>query len=252
MLLIYHFFLNDLIILGDEVLIEKLRNEYGILALKLEDDFLEKQNLHFGYSIGPHKDSLKCWSDIFKVKTLNPINSAILIDNFLWSNLSNYKQENEDNIYPILENLIPHNLEVPFHLIIVIQNKDGHINKEKAKEIIKKMNKRIVRENGLLISIITQTDTKTFHERLILTNYHYVYSHKGFVTFNRGRVKNETNGFRDWVFKDINNYMGEINKHKHQRSTLNVFNLVGKNMKTESSIIFCQGDTDSPLFSNFT
>ncbi|MFC5193759.1 hypothetical protein ACFPH8_00320 [Bizionia hallyeonensis] len=245
-------FLNDVLILDlEENIVENIREKFGILAFKLGGSFMTDQNHHFGYTIDNKAESLKCWSELFKYKPVKPINSAIIIDNFMWNDLNKYKDENNDNIYPILENLIPKTLEIPFHLLIVLQNKAGGLNKEKAKEIINKMSKKIIRKNGIEISIVTQTDTKTFHERLILTNYHYIYSHKGFVSFSNGKIKNETNGDRNWVFKDINNYVGQIRKHQHLNNALNVFKLIQSNTKNETSVIFNQGDVKSPILSNF-
>ncbi|CAH8282889.1 hypothetical protein EV196_101735 [Mariniflexile fucanivorans] len=248
----YANFLNDILLLDlKQNETEKIRDQFGVLAISLIDSFIENQNYHFGYTIDNKLGSLKCWSELFKEKPVNPINSAIIIDNFLWNDLSKYRDENDDNIYPILENLIPKSLEVPFHLLIVLQNKGGNINKEKVKEIIKKMNKKIVRNNGIDISVVTQTDTRTFHERVIITNYHYIYSHKGFVSFAKGKIKNETNGDRNWVFKDINNYVGQIRKHQHLNNALNVFNLINNNNKNETSLIFNIGNVNSPILSNF-
>lgn len=248
----YSNFLNDILLLNlSQEKTKNIREKFGILAFNLGETFIENQNYHFGYAIDNSANSIKCWSEIFNNKPIAPINSAILIDNFLWNEIAKYKEQNEDNIYPILENLIPKTLAIPFHLMIVLQNKGGQLQKEKAKEIINKIRKRIVRKNGLEICIVTQTDTSTFHERIILTNFHYIYSHKGFVAFANGRVKNETNGDRNWVFKDICNYVGQIRKHHHLNNALNVFKLIQANNKNETSIIYNQGNTNSPILSNF-
>jgi hypothetical protein len=140
---------------------------------------------------------------------------------------------------------------VPFHLMIVVQNKASSITKSKAHAIINKMKKYIKNNGGIEISIITQTDTKTFHERAILTNYHYIQSHKGFVAFDNKRVKNETNGDRNWVFKDIDNYVGEIQKHKHLSNAIRVHKLIQKNKSIDTDVIFNEGYIDNTILSNF-
>jgi hypothetical protein len=252
-------FLNDILILDiEEKHTKRIRDEYGILAINLKESFLEEQNYHHGYSIGTSSTSLKeCWSELFKDSTIEPINSAIIIDNFLWSQISLYPEDNMYNIYPILKAIIPKKLKTPFHLKIILQNKDGRLERKKAKPIISKMKKAIKKDIGvdIEISIATQTDTKIFHERVILTNYHYIYSDKGFVCFKNRREIKKTNGTRNWVFKDINNFRGEIDKHRHIANSRNVYNLIKLNYKedeNESDTIFYQGEVLSPILSNFT
>lgn len=248
----YEKFLNDILILDlKESETKDIRDKYGILAFNLKETFIQDQNYLYEYSIESTKNTLNCWSDLFKVKPLVPLNSAIIIDNYLWSDVQKYKEENDDNIYPILNSIIPQTLEVPFHLMIIVQNKNGHLKKDKAKSILNKMKKYINSKSGVEISIITQTDTKTFHERVILTNYHYIHSHKGFVVFNKKKVKNETNGDRNWVFKDIDNYFGEIRKHKHISNALKVYSLIQKNKAIDTDVIFNEGFIDNTLLSNF-
>ncbi|MEO9893101.1 hypothetical protein [Aurantibacter sp.] len=248
----YKAFLNDILILDlKESETKNVRDKYGILAFNLEENFIQDQNYYYGYSIDSTKNTLNCWSELFKEKPLAPLNSAIIIDNFLWSDVQKYKEENDDNIYPILNSIIPQSLEVPFHLMIVVQNKGGSLTKSKAHSIINKMKKNIISKSGIEISIITQTDTKTFHERAILTNYHYIQSHKGFVAFDDKRIKNETNGDRNWVFKDIDNYLGEIQKHKHLSNALKVYKLIEKNNLINTDVIFNEGFVDNTILSNF-
>ncbi|NKI28444.1 hypothetical protein HCG49_17985 [Arenibacter sp. 6A1] len=249
----FNVFLNDLLILDlKERETKDIRDKYGILAFNLKETFIRDQNFHYGYSIDKTNNTLNCWSELFKDKPLVPLNSAIIIDNFLWTDVQKYTEENNDNIYPILNSIIPQTLEVPFHLMIVVQNKAGNLTKSKAHSIINKMKKYIKSKSGIEISIITQTDTKTFHERAILTNYHYIQSHKGFVAFANNKVKNETNGDRNWVFKDIDNYVGEIQKHKHISNAFKVHSLIQKNKLIDTDVIFNEGFVDNTILSNFS
>jgi len=248
----YENFLNDILIMNlEEEDTKNIRDRYGILAVNTEEPFLEKQEYNFGYSIGVDETSIKkCWSELFQNKPIIPINSAIVIDNFLWNDPRKYREENDENIYPILNSIIPKTLEVPFHLMFVLQSKNGRLTEEKAKEILKKMKKEIKCKSGLEISIITQTNTTKFHERVILTNYHYIYSHKGFVAFKNKRIKNETNGDRNWVFKDINNYIGEIRKHQHLSYSKKVIEELTFNNRNKTNVIFNVGNINNSILSN--
>lgn len=245
----YDKLLNNIIILEDDVDVNKIRSEYGIMAIHNNDKYLENNEYNFGYSFNKRDKVKKTWVDVFGVEKITPINSAIIVDNYLWSDHESFNDDNVNNFYPIFSNLIPKTLKISFHILMVIQNKGGAIIPKKAQEKISKFKRKLEKETGVEIEIgfVSQTDTSTFHERYILTNYHYISSHKGFTVFDKGRVKTETNGERNWVFKDIKNYFGEIRKHQQLRNISNINKLIAKNNKTESSTVFNVGNMDSPI-----
>jgi hypothetical protein len=241
-------FLNDILILNKEANTEAIRNDYGILAIKTNDvDYLESLDYHFGFSFN-EESKFHSWEAVFK-NPIHPINSAILIDNFLWGKLENFNEDNVENFYVIFEKLIPKTLKVPFYLSIIISNKDNRLNPKNAQEKINKVSSNLKKITGIdiEISITTQTNTDVFHERVILTNHHYIYSHKGFTVFKNNKVINQTNGDRNWVYKDIKNYEGEIKKHFHYKLIRNIIKQIDFNNKTSTNTIFNLGNTNNPL-----
>lgn len=246
----YTTFLNDILILPDEVNVEVIRNEYGVLALHLEDPFPDKQNFHFGYSLYAEEDCpFKDWESIFAEKSLLPVNSAVLIDNFLWKDLSDFSSDNGENLYPIMESIIPKELKIPFKLTIVVQNKNGRFTPRNISEKIKKIEKNLKKRTrvDVQVGVVTQTDTKIFHERVLLTNYHYIYSDKGFSIFKNGRIKEYTKGDRNWVFLNIHNYEGEIRKHQHKKNINDLKTAIQDIERSSTEIIFTAGNLDNPL-----
>lgn len=241
-------FLNDILVLNTDFNTEAIRNDYGILAINTNEvDYLESLDFHFGFSIN-EESKFNSWEDVFK-KPIPPINSAILIDNFLWGKLENFREDNVENFYVIFEKLIPKTLKTPFYLSIIISNKDNRLNPKNAQEKINKVSSNLKKITGINIeiSITTQTNTDVFHERVILTNHHYIYSHKGFTVFKNNKVINQTNGHRNWVYKDIKNYEGEINKHFHNKLIRNILKQINFNNKTSTNTIFNIGNTNNPL-----
>lgn len=246
----YSSFLSDILILDKNKDVKKIRQKYGVLALHIKDDFLKEQNYYFGYSLNGEKQSrFKKWEDIFSVKLIEPLNSAILVDNFLWDDLEKFNTDNDENIFPILERLVPSTLEVPFRLTIVVENGNGRFNPVNMAEKIKKIERKFKKRTGISaeVDIITHSTKKVFHERVLVTNFHYIYSDKGFTVFRDRRYKNKTKGDRNWIFMHIENYEGEIRKHHHQDVIRSVKEALIKSKRLNTSAIFYSGTNNNPL-----
>lgn len=235
----YHYFLNDILILPDTVNVSEIRAKYGILALHINDDILEKMDYHFAYSFNKKRENTyKTWERLFEAEKIKPVNSAILIDNYLWSYEKYINNNNEDNLFPILKSIIPKTLAVPFYLLIIIQNsKSDNIikHKEEFVETMVESIKESFKNIDIKVGIITQIDKEIFHRRLIITNHHLIYSDKGFTVFMRNNDSNEllvfnnTVGTRNWVFKDIENYINQIDKHEQLYWIEEVLKLIEEN-----------------------
>lgn len=243
-------FLNDILVLNESFKTEEIRGDFGILAVKPEEiEYLESLDLQFGYSFNDNlENNFKNWLDLFQ-NPIKPLNSAILIDNFLWSKLENFNEDNTENLYVIFQHLIPQKLKIPFHLSLIISNKDSRLTPKIAQEKINKVAGNLSKLTGkkIEISITTQTDTKTFHERVILTNFHCIYSHKGFTLFKNKKLIDYSSGDRNWVYKDIRKYHGQIRKHHHNDLKQNINKLITSNYKNPTNVIFNIGNTNNPL-----
>lgn len=248
----YECFLNDFLILDNEEDADKAINEYGILAATLKGELFNRNSTHFGYSFNRNATcKFKCWYDVLGANPLMPSNSAIIIDNFLWRRLDDFHEQNSENLYPILDCIIPKSLRVSYHIIFVLQNNDGRFNINNTQEKLKKIVKKVSQSSGVPVkaAIITQTDTKIFHERVIITNHQYIYSDKGFTIFSKGKVIEPTKGDRNFVLKDIDNYKGEIRKHQQLDVIRNVEEAIKKNQTTkEGAVTFNVGNLNNPLF----
>ena len=108
-----------------------------IMSERIYKLYLESLDYHFGFSFN-EESKFHSWEAVFK-NPIHPINSAILIDNFLWGKLENFNEDNVENFYVIFEKLIPKTLKVPFYLSIIISNKDNRLNPKNAQEKINKV-----------------------------------------------------------------------------------------------------------------
>lgn len=245
-------FLNDILVLNKDINTEEIRNHYGILAIKSDEKkYLESLDYHFGYSFEKViKNKFNSWAEVINFKKIGPLNSALIIDNYLWNNIDDFHDENLENLYDIFENLIPKTLKIPFHLSIITSNNKGVFN-PKFSDKLNKIVKNLKSKTGIdiLISFSTHTDSvkDEMHERVILTNYHYIYSDKGFYVFKNGKVVQSTKGDRNWVFNNIQNYFGEIRKHHHYKNLNLVRKRFSDNEKINSEVIFNLGNTNNPI-----
>src|SRR5690606_21016021 len=128
-----------------------------------------------------------------------------------WKDVADFSSDNGENLYPIMESIIPKGLKISFKLTIVVQNKNGRFTPRNILEKIKKIEKNLKKRTKIdvQVGVVTLTDTKIFHERVLLTNYHDIYSDKGFSIFKNGRMREYTKGDRNGVFLNINNYEGK-------------------------------------------
>lgn len=235
-------FSNDIIICEEDINTEEIRDKYGVLALQIDEQFLEYQNYNFGYTIESNKEcKFKSWNDVVEPKPFTPVNTAVVVDNFLWSKKDcDFHNDNSENLYAILSKIIPKNLEIPFQVLLNIDNRNTGINKAEAQEKLKKVKNNLEKITGktVEVGISSHTDPKLFHSRVILTNYQYFHSDRGFTIFKDGRIKASTYGTRNWVYYGIDNYVGEINKHHHQNLIRNLKTSTSFNERTETDAIY--------------
>ena len=118
---------------------------------------------------------------------------------------------------------------------------------EKLNKIVK--NLRTKTGVNVEISLSTHTDIvkDELHERVIMTNYHYIYSDKGFNVFKDKKIILSTKGDRNWVFKDVKNYYGQIRKHQHFQNIQLVKKRITQNQAIDNEVIFNIGNTNNSL-----
>ena len=170
-------FSNDILILNDENNVEQIRKTTGVLALKIDAPFLEDQKYRFGFTINKDRAcKFKSWSDVVKEKPFVPINSAIITDNFLWSKKGDFHDDNLENLYRIITDLVPEDLLVPFNLLINIDFRYTGLTKKQGTEKINKVKKNLEKLTGkeFLVGISSHTNPSLFHSRVILTNHHFL------------------------------------------------------------------------------
>ena len=158
-------------------------------------------------------EDISSWEDVFKGINIEPINSAVIMDNYLFNNFEGRKL----SVYSIIKNLVPTKLKIPFHLTMFIYN-DGNLKKEKMEQVIKEIHE-LKLGSPIKVSIIAHTIKDETHDRYILTNYHLINSGRGFGIFDFRNVKHNAKGQISSTFQDID-FLPSFNSFKHQHSQL--------------------------------
>lgn len=191
------------------------------------------------------------WSDLFQAKNITPINSAVIIDSFLFKSF----EKRKINLYSILAGMVPKDLEVPFHLNFVTDNSGGEFSLEKATKLTQEIKSFLESEKGIEVKVGLTThikgNNKKFHKRAILTNNFFMFSDKGFSIFEKDKddfkVIEETDGEIRWVFDSVCTTLGDIKKKRHMLYLKEVQKLIGETKQNPRPYTFNAGFTDNRL-----
>jgi hypothetical protein len=168
--------------LGVCILSEKALKDIAVLKSKLYKVLIQgelwKDNL-------PDGQSVEGWEAVLKDLKVVPINSLILIDDYLFSPTV---ADGEENLISLLKKVLPATLKVDFHLMIITSNENAHLKGKNLKRVADRINS-IGRPYRVNTSLMTHNNNPIFHKRVIVTNYHLLYCDQGFKVFKAGKVK---------------------------------------------------------------
>lgn len=135
---------------------------------------------------GEEYEDISSWSEVFDTIKVFPINSAIIIDNYIFHAFDRRRP----SLYNLIKALVPSGLSIPFHLTIFVNNGKGDLKKEKMEQVIKEIHE-LKLGSDIQVSIVAHMAGDVTHDRKILTNYHIITSGRGFgVIDNRGVHEN--------------------------------------------------------------
>lgn len=117
------------------------------------------------------------WSEILSGVRGLPTNAIIINDRNLFSNDDETRQNGIENVFGILDIILPRTLDVPFH-ILVVSEKTGiekHLTVRKVSSLLYKLRKRLYRSFPIAVELLAiSRDSYLFsdsHNRRVLTNY---------------------------------------------------------------------------------
>ena len=174
-------------------LCQKYRSQYGLMVY--DQDSYQDIGVALddsGYAV--KRNSSDGWSNLLGSRTLYG-NSLIIIDDYLLKDTGLY----ENNLYEILDILLPWDIKIPFY-ITFFRGKcdvDMPIQYKMIKERIKALRPKYFNEGsdfyGLIKINIIEDRRNVFHDRVILTNYCWISCGSGFDLYSKSqRAKHST------------------------------------------------------------
>jgi len=175
-------------------LCQKYREKYGLMVY--DQDSYQDICIAFedsGFAV--KRNSKDGWNNLFGARTF-PGNSIVVIDDYLLKNTGLY----ENNLYEILDVLLPYDIRIPFYITFFSgkSDTDQALQYKKIKGKIKELRPKFFNENsdsyGLIRINIIEDRRNVFHDRVILTNYCWISCGCGFDLYNKfHQAKHSTN-----------------------------------------------------------
>lgn len=175
-------------------LCQKFSSQYGLMVY--DQDSYKNIGMAFedsGYAV--KRNSTDSWSNLLGSRQFYG-NSLVIIDDYLLNNTGLY----ENNLYEILDVLLPCDISIPFYLTFIRgkSNMEMASQYKKIIERIKKLRPKYFNEssdfNGLIKINIIEDGNNVFHDRVILTNYCWISCGSGFDLYNKSqKAKHSTN-----------------------------------------------------------
>ena len=232
---------------------KNLRNSLGCLIVACDDDinYLERISRECNFSLIPLNKRLdfetnykNSWSDVINSTKVEPINAAIITDNYLFND--KFDSRKYYSLFDILKSLIPQSLNTDFHLTIFYCNEDAKFTKVKANSIIKE-----IRELNLCkdmkVTIVSHKIKSTTHDRKILTNYHYIESGVGINNISKRGIEELATGHISSVFQSIDAISGHESKKHLYDYTQDWLKDIKDNHIDNTDFFFIAGDNINRL-----
>ena len=187
----------------DKNLAKNLRNKYGIVIFSIdsiEDDFMIGNFMkvwNANDTLSKKNDLKTGWKELFYGIKIPPINSLVISDPYLFKNTNRGEYYSYTNILEISDAILPKSLNIDFHFTLLFSSNEEKIPKIKEKIDLLKKEIRDLRKKITINFEIYFYKTIYLHKRMILSNYFFCWSDKGFSIFDINKKKK---------FRDLNDF----------------------------------------------
>lgn len=152
----------------------------------------------------------KGWQAFFAQSNPYPVNSLILIDNYIFKKIDSGIR----NLVEIIRSVLPEDLDCTFEILIITDNRDGRYTKEKIEKILNQIENKIsgIKDYPVSVGIVLSGRINDeLHQRIILTNYHLIKTDKGFNVFDsKGRSSHPEDITMEGAYHTLNGGDPEI------------------------------------------
>lgn len=176
---------------------EQLQEDFGCIFINSAT--IHKAHFLFNWHLIPFmkpRPTYDNWS--FMAQLRHPCNALIVTDNYLFAKepIVINKLQLDENLLPILYNLMPRRLKIDFHLTIIGSPIDRNgKNQLYIKNFLNEIHEYVVKRlaERFKYRVILSIIIAPFHDRNILTNYAWLNSGNSFTYFDNKRLHSNTN-----------------------------------------------------------
>lgn len=187
----------------------RLADRHGICVLSIQDPTPSRTLTTHYYRQMVKSDSFESppaagtkhgWPALLAPMGKLPMNSLLLVDNYLFSNFRDGKR----NLLNLLDGLLPTTLHEEFHLLLVTTNPRNVLNQEVLATLFSEIRSGLNRPYTITLGLLTHSESdKRFHRRAWVSNYHFGSCDRGFTCFGEDGLVSAHNDIRvQGAFRD--------------------------------------------------
>jgi hypothetical protein len=186
-----------------------LAQRHGICVMSLQDPtpsltltthYYRQMVKADSYETAAGSSAKQGWPALLAPMGKLPMNSLLLVDNYLFSSLRDGKR----NLLSLLDGLLPATLQEEFHLLLVTTNPRNVLSPEVLANLFAEIRSELARPYHIALGLLTHGEgDKRFHRRAWISNYHFGSCDRGFTCFGEdGRVYSHNDIRIQGAFRD--------------------------------------------------
>lgn len=194
----------------DQDTAKKISEKYGVICHSFNESPLTSPLFQEGIEKNvDNRETKRGWHELFPTGSVSPSNSLVFVDRYLFSKDSNgiTSQDGIDNVYEILNHILPAQLGVDYHVLLVFDASTLETALgDTFASISTKINglkKRLNRPYPVLIETISldhnDMNYEETHNRRILSNYFIVRADRSLKAFRSDQSLYSQSLWLDWA-----------------------------------------------------
>ena len=194
----------------------RLSARHGICVLSIQDPtpaqtltthYYRQMEQAETYEATPASGAPHGWPALLAPLGKLPMNSLLVVDNFLFTSLKDGKR----NLLSLLDGLLPATLHEEFHVLLVTTNPRNLLTQEVLAGLFSELRTSLNRPYIIALGLLTHNSDKRFHRRAWVSNYHFGNCDRGFACFGEdGRVKAHNDIRIQGAFRDAKLSYGDV------------------------------------------
>lgn len=189
---------------------ERLSQQFGVCAVSLLDakasqtlttHFYRQVEKGANYSRQQAGQTLTGWRDLLAEKPVLPLNAMVIIDNYLLKN----EAKGIQSAISLLEALMPATLDksLVFEVLLVVSAKDYPLKPKVLNRVVAELEEQLKRSYPVRVGILTHNGDALFHRRVVVSNYHFLRSDRGFAHFTNAKADDPNDLTLNGAYHDL-------------------------------------------------